>query len=1185
MNPNTPGRRPRSLVALLLALLTILTISQPIAAGAAEIAPNLVSLDRTSADIVQHGDEVVIAWEFDAPVDSVSVILRDGLGGQQYLYGGWEAATSGETRGIVDTTVWPGGAAAFDGLSYSWTSGETSHWVELDADGEVRWASDGLETIPPAGAAIGTVGFDVQSDVDLSTPPALQRVTRTSGDVVVDGEQLVIEWEFDRAVDSVAFQVRDSLGRTHRAEWRSWLSGTGPSTAGTAAVAIDTPLWSGGEVVFDGLDYAWNGGSMSLDATGTVWSKQPQGIADATLPPGVSDSLRFIVDSEFDPTAVPLLTSLTRTSADIVREGDEIVVEWAFDAPVDDVHVVLRDSLGGQHRLWGWTFGPAQAGDARTVVDTSGWPSGEVVLDHITYSWGSRSVTLDANGDVAWASEGVSEIPSAAEAISVPAFQVESDVDLSLPPALSSVTRASPDVLTDGEELQVAWAFDRPVDSLHLRFRDSLGVRHYVYWSMWQEGTGPASEGIARAQIDANAWSGGAIVFDGIEYSWGNSSISFDAAGEVEHRYPSGLQTVPLPMAELSALEFVVESDVDLTAVPSVVSAGLVSGPVLRDGEAPAIAWETDAPVQWMAFRYFDGLGREQQVTWSGEPATTGVAAEQFEGASWAPGVAELAGVAYSMPGGDRSIGLARDGSVSSKRPAGLDDPIPYAPGFTALDFTVETDAVFETVTVPSPVFTDATCDAPADLLLEDFDHGSWSWYPGGGGYGGGGESHDGEPGGMVVGQTYTVTAHFEDGWGTTGESQWTHRYADPGSCEPLLEFSSAPVPAISGDPVVGSTLAVAAGAWEPRPVELSIQWLRDGVPVVGATAPTYDLTAADADAVVTVEVTGAKDGYATTVRSSDPVNVTEPAPVADPVTRVSGEGRSGRAVAVSAAGWEPGVEVAFVVNGTDQTSAIAGAALAGASGGPLLPVRAASIPADVQAELERLAPARIVVLGDARSVGDAVADELGEYTDGSVDRVAGEGPFGMSAAISAAGWPAGVEVAFVVDAADEASAHPGAALAATADGPLLAVRESSVPEEIAAELERLEPERIVVLGGTDAIGDSVMTRLDAFTDGSVTRVSGDRRFGMSAAVAESGWSSGAEVVFVANASDDASAVAGAALAGSSGAPVLSVKDTSIPSEIRAELDRLDPKRIVVLGGTDAVGVAVFTELAAFVVR
>ena len=68
-------------------------------------------------------------------------------------------------------------------------------------------------------------------------------------------------------------------------------------------------------------------------------------------------------------------------------------------------------------------------------------------------------------------------------------------------------------------------------------------------------------------------------------------------------------------------------------------------------------------------------------------------------------------------------------------------------------------------------------------------------------------------------------------------------------------------------------------------------------------------------------------------------------------------------------------------------------------------------------------------------------------------------------------------------------------------------------------------------------------------------------------------------MVYVANGMNSPDALAGAPVAGKNDAPVLLVRQGSIPSVIAAELDRLDPGRIVVLGGTAVVGDAVFQAL------
>ena len=96
---------------------------------------------------------------------------------------------------------------------------------------------------------------------------------------------------------------------------------------------------------------------------------------------------------------------------------------------------------------------------------------------------------------------------------------------------------------------------------------------------------------------------------------------------------------------------------------------------------------------------------------------------------------------------------------------------------------------------------------------------------------------------------------------------------------------------------------------------------------------------------------------------------------------------------------------------------------------------------------------------------------------------------------------------------------------------------------------------------------------------GSVTRASGADRFGTAAAVAGL-FPVGVPVAFVATGSTFPDALAGAAVAGAQGAPVLLTSPTSLPSVTASALARLKPARIVVLGGTSAVADAELSTLA-----
>ncbi len=309
-----------------------------------------------------------------------------------------------------------------------------------------------------------------------------------------------------------------------------------------------------------------------------------------------------------------------------------------------------------------------------------------------------------------------------------------------------------------------------------------------------------------------------------------------------------------------------------------------------------------------------------------------------------------------------------------------------------------------------------------------------------------------------------------------------------------------------------------------------------------------------------------------------------EPPPAADPtgLTRLAGTDRYATAVAVSQT-FAAGVPVVYIATGLNFPDALAGAAAAGETGGPVLLVRQDSIPAATAAELARLRPGRIIVLGGTGVVSDAVVAGLGAYASGGVARLSGVNRYATAAAISTDTYDPGVPLVFLATGQDFPDALVGAAAAGAVQAPMLLVTKSSLPTATAAELARLQPGRIILFGTTDSVSDAVLAAVSAYAPGGVIRVAGTDKYSTAAAISAATKAPGVPVAYIATGLDFPDALAGAAVGGLTQGPLLLVTRDSIPAATVTELLRLRPGRIVILGGTGVVSDAVQTQLLSLI--
>src|SRR5439155_933959 len=167
-------------------------------------------------------------------------------------------------------------------------------------------------------------------------------------------------------------------------------------------------------------------------------------------------------------------------------------------------------------------------------------------------------------------------------------------------------------------------------------------------------------------------------------------------------------------------------------------------------------------------------------------------------------------------------------------------------------------------------------------------------------------------------------------------------------------------------------------------------------------------------------------------------------------------------------------------------------AARAGRQPGRLRRTAPCSLPGGTAAELSRLRPLTVTIVGGAAAVCDTVAGQVGQITGATVQQLAGADRYATSVALSRAGWVTADTVylaggtAFPDGLAGGALASHGAgpllltAPCAPPGAPLLLVPTCSLPATVAAALQQLHPLHVEVVGGTAAVCDAVLSRLAA---------------------------------------------------------------------------------------------------------
>ncbi|NQX33349.1 cell wall-binding repeat-containing protein [Herbiconiux sp. VKM Ac-2851] len=297
-----------------------------------------------------------------------------------------------------------------------------------------------------------------------------------------------------------------------------------------------------------------------------------------------------------------------------------------------------------------------------------------------------------------------------------------------------------------------------------------------------------------------------------------------------------------------------------------------------------------------------------------------------------------------------------------------------------------------------------------------------------------------------------------------------------------------------------------------------------------------------------------------------------KPAPT---VTRIAGKDRFEQSALVSKATFAT-ADTVYLASGEKFPDALSAASVAADHSAPLLLTTAARVTDEVVAELKRLAPKDVVVVGGPLAVSPAVVDQLKTAlgTPSTITRIGGADRFEVSRKLigdRTFGIPASddVFIATGTNFPDALGASPAAALI---DAPVLLVNGGAsaltAPEK--ATLTSLGAKTTSIVGGPLAVSAALET--DLAKSYTTTRFGGGDRFEVNAGLNAAAFKPGVDTLYLASGANFPDALSGGAAAGVQGNPLAITETNCISGATALSIGRLLPSKIVILGGTASLG-------------
>lgn len=288
---------------------------------------------------------------------------------------------------------------------------------------------------------------------------------------------------------------------------------------------------------------------------------------------------------------------------------------------------------------------------------------------------------------------------------------------------------------------------------------------------------------------------------------------------------------------------------------------------------------------------------------------------------------------------------------------------------------------------------------------------------------------------------------------------------------------------------------------------------------------------------------------------------------------RIQGNNRYGTAAAIAEAAFPAGADTVFIAHGLSFPDALSAGPAAVALDAPLLLTDSARLPVETIAELERLSPSTIVVVGGPGVVSPAVESALGAY--GSVLRWSGADRFETSRVIARNAFSSGAATAYVATGLGFPDALAAGAMGGVVGAPVILVNglQPALDPATATLIESLGVMETRIAGGGGVVSAGIEADLGERV-ATVRRLAGADRYATSLAINADVIATASEAYLAAGAGFP-DALAGSVLAGLRGAPMYLAPATCVPGGVIDHIGTIGASRVTLLGGTGVLGAGV----------